>query len=40
MPINCLTKRQVAALAAAKKPGMFPDGGGLYLQVTPRGSAS
>jgi integrase len=40
VPINRLNKRAVERHAALKKPGMFPDGGGLYLQITPLGSVS
>jgi hypothetical protein len=38
--INRLSKRQVVELAAMKKPGLYPDGDGLYLQITDRGTAS
>ena len=38
--VNRLSKRRCADLAAAKAPGLYPDGAGLYLQVTPHGSAS
>jgi hypothetical protein len=37
---NRLIKRQVAAIAAAKLPGFYPDGLGLYLHVSKRGSVS
>jgi integrase len=37
---NRLTKRRVAAIAAAKVPGFYPDGLGLYLHVSKRGSVS
>src|SRR5258708_5216589 len=36
-----ITDRLVAkAVAMAKKPGMYPDGNGLYLRVAPGGSKS
>jgi hypothetical protein len=36
-----ITDRLVAkAAATATKPGMYPDGGGLYLRVAPGGSRS
>jgi integrase len=38
--VDRLSKRLVARLAAAKKPGLYPDGNGLYLQITKRGTAS
>ena len=38
--INRLSKRQVVELVAKKKPGLYPDGDGLYLQITDRGTAS
>jgi len=38
--IERLSRGAVARLARAGKAGMFPDGGGLYLQITRRGAAS
>jgi hypothetical protein len=38
--VDRLTARRVASIVAARTPGMYPDGEGLYLQITPRGSAS
>jgi integrase len=38
--IHRLNARRVAVLAAAKTPGYFGDGAGLYLVVAPGGSAS
>jgi integrase len=38
--VSRLNKRSVAALAAARRPGLYPDGEGLWLQITPKGSAS
>ena len=38
--VDRLTVRRVASIVAGRTPGMFPDGEGLYLQMTPRGSAS
>jgi integrase len=38
--VNRLSKRKAAELAAAKTPGLYPDGEGLYMQITPGGSAS
>jgi hypothetical protein len=38
--VDRLTKRRVAQLAATKKTGRYADGEGLYLQITPRGSAA
>jgi len=35
-----LSRGAVARLARAGKVGMFPDGGGLYLQITRSGAAS
>jgi hypothetical protein len=39
-PRNLLSKRRLAALEAAKAPGYYLDGEGLWLQITKRGSAS
>lgn len=38
--VDRLAARRVASIVAGRTPGMFPDGEGLYLQMTPRGSAS
>src|SRR5580704_3402726 len=38
--VDRLTARRLASIVAGRTPGMFPDGEGLYLQITPRGSAS
>jgi integrase len=40
MAIHKLTAGKLAKLLAARKPGKYGDGGGLYLMVTPRGTAS
>jgi integrase len=38
--VNRLNAKSARAIAFERKPGMFPDGDGLYLQVTPLGSVS
>ena len=38
--VNRLSKRSAAAIAQARRPGFYPDGQGLYLQVTDRGGVS
>lgn len=38
--VNRLTKRSADRIAAARTPGLYPDGEGLYLQVAKGGSAS
>ena len=38
--VDRLTAKGVMSIAKARKPGMFPDGEGLYLQIAPRSSAS
>src|SRR5215471_11955797 len=38
--LDRLNAKSARAIAADRKPGMYPDGDGLYLQITPKGAVS
>jgi hypothetical protein len=36
--VRAMGRLTALQIEKAKKPGMYPDGGGLYLRVTPEGA--